>query len=185
MLGLFQLSLYCTSYACMCMCVHTLTVEVNVSIPFSSFILSRNNDRYNHHGENLISYLFDQPLVISTYITSRRRVFIPGNVNSSALQFLRCTLHHLHPYNIMSALLLFSDQSKMFKTIVTALIDFPDLSSQQALLAAIEVQLVFYMHLCTYRSHHLTLWWLHWDFPVYIILEIRRVSSLSCSHRFI
>ena len=39
----------------------------------------------------------------------------------------------------MAALLMSADDSQMFKTIVAALTDFPELSSQQALLAALEV----------------------------------------------
>ena len=69
-----------------------------------------------------------------------RPVFIPGNVTSAALQFLRCTLHHLNPYKIMSALLLSSENSKMFKTIVIALTDFHELTSLQALLVGLEVK---------------------------------------------
>jgi len=39
----------------------------------------------------------------------------------------------------MSALLLSAEDSEMFSTIVTALTDFPELNSLQALLTALEV----------------------------------------------
>ncbi|XP_067932089.1 protein unc-79 homolog [Watersipora subatra] len=100
----------------------------------------------NHDLQQAAGVVYDMIRSISriansllyTWQSPDRQVFIPGNVVSSSLQFLRCTLHQLHNNGIMAALLTSACDSHMFKTIVIALTEFPELSSQQALLTALE-----------------------------------------------
>jgi len=73
------------------------------------------------------------------FLVCRRPTFIPGNATSAALQFLRCCLHQLTPYNIVSELLLYSPDPEMFRILALALTDFHDLTSHAALLTALEV----------------------------------------------